>query len=141
MDEDFQKLNTSETRTGRVISIFAAIAILLSCLGMFGLSAYAAQQRLKEIGVRKVLGASSVAIVALLSKDFLKLVMVAVLLAAPIAWYFMNKWLQVFAYRVPIGWWIFIVAATITLFISLCTLIFQAVKAAVANPVKSLRTE
>jgi len=141
MDEDFHKLYATETRTGRVFSIFAGIAILLACLGLFGLSAYAAQQRIKEIGVRKVLGASSATIVALLSRDFLKLVMVAFLLAAPIAWYFMNKWLQDFAYRVHIGWWIFIAAASITFFIALCTIIFQAIKAAIANPVKSLRTE
>ena len=141
MDEDFQKLYTSENRTGRVFSIFAAIAILLACLGLFGLSAYAAQQRIKEIGVRKVLGASSATIVALLSRDFLKLVMVAFVLAAPIAWYFMNKWLQDFAYRVQVGWWIFMAAAAITLFIALCTVIYQAIKAAIANPVKSLRTE
>ena len=141
MDEDFQKLYVSETRTGRVFSIFAAIAILLACLGLFGLSAYAAQQRIKEIGVRKVLGASSAAIVALLSRDFLKLVVLAVLLAAPLAWYFMNKWLQDFAYRVHVGWWIFLATATITLFIALSTVIYQAIKAAIANPVKSLRTE
>ena len=141
MDEDFQKLYTSETRTGRVFSVFAAIAILLACLGLFGLSAYSAQQRIKEIGVRKVLGASSATIVALLSRDFLKLVMLAVLLAAPLAWYLMNRWLQDFAYRVHVGWWIFIAAAAITLLIALTTVIFQAIKAAIANPVKSLRTE
>jgi len=141
MDEDFQKLYISETRTGKVFSIFAAIAILLACLGLFGLSAYAAQQRIKEIGVRKVLGASSAAIVALLSRDFLKLVVLAVLLAVPLAWYFMNKWLQDFAYRVHVGWWIFLATATITLFIALSTVIYQAIKAAIANPVKSLRTE
>ncbi len=141
MDEDFQKLYTSETRTGGVFSIFAAIAILLACLGLFGLSAYAAQQRIKEIGVRKVLGASSATIVALLSRDFIKLVMVGFVLAVPIAWYFMNRWLQDFAYRIHIGWWIFIAAAAITILIALLTVIYQAVKAAIANPVKSLRTE
>ena len=120
---------------------FAVLAIFIACLGLFGLATYMAEQRTKEIGVRKVLGASVSNIVSMLSKDFAKLVLIAAIVAFPIAWFAMNRWLQDFAYRINIGWWIFIAAAVITLLIALCTVIFQAVKAAVANPVQSLRTE
>ena len=120
---------------------FAVLAIFIACLGLFGLATYMAEQRTKEIGVRKVLGASVSNIVSMLSKDFAKLVLIAAVIAFPIAWFAMNKWLQDFAYRINIGWWIFIAAAVITLLIALATVVFQAIKAAVANPVKSLRTE
>lgn len=141
MDEDFQRLYTSEMRTGKVFTIFAAIAILLACLGLFGLSAYAAQQRLKEIGVRKVLGASVFNIVFLLSNNFVKLVALAFVIITPITWYFINSWLQDFAYRVNIEWWIFLLAGLAVLTIALLTVGIQAIKAAWMNPVKSLRTE
>jgi len=141
MDEDFQKLYSSEARTGKVFTIFRGIAILLACLGLFGLSVYATQQRVKEIGIRKVLGATVTNITGLLSVKFLLLVGIAFVLASPIAWFMMNKWLQDFAYRVDISWWIFAVAGLSVLFITLVTVGFQAIKAALNNPVKSLRSE
>jgi putative ABC transport system permease protein len=120
---------------------FACIAIFIACLGLFGLSAFEITQRVKEIGVRKVLGAKTGSIVTLLSKDFVKLVLIATIIAFPIAWYAMSHWLQGFAYRVDIHWWVFILSAILALFIALITVSFQAIKAAVANPVKSLRSE
>jgi putative ABC transport system permease protein len=141
MDEDFQKLYQSENRTANVFSIFSGIAILLACLGLFGLSAYTIQQRMKEISIRKVLGASITNITILLSNRFILLVAIAFLLAAPLAWYFMNSWLQGFAYRVNISWWVFAVAAIVVLSIALVTISVLAIRAAVSNPVKSLRTE
>jgi putative ABC transport system permease protein len=141
MDEDYQKMYDSEARIGQVFNVFSAIAIILACLGLFGLSAYAIKQRVKEIGIRKVLGASVSHIVTLLSTDFIKLVLIAVAIAAPIAWWAASKWLQDFVYRINIGWWIFALAGGLALLIALLTVSFQAVKAAVANPVKSLRTE
>ena len=120
---------------------FAALSLLIACLGLFGLSIFVVERKVKEIGIRKVLGASVTGIVGLLSGDFLKLVLIAAVIAFPVAWWAMNKWLQDFAYRIDIGWWIFIAAGVITLLIALFTVIFQAIKAAVANPVKSLRTE
>ncbi len=141
LDEDYQKLYDAEMRIGKVFNIFSAIAIILACLGLFGLSAYAIKQRVKEIGIRKVLGASVPHIAALLSKDFLKLVVVAILIASPIAWWAAGKWLQDFTYRINIGWWIFALAGGVSVLIALLTVSFQAIKAAVANPVKSLRTE
>jgi len=125
----------------RVISIFATLAIIIACVGLFGLSIYTAKQRTKEIGIRKVLGASVAGVVGLLSKGFIKLVGIAILIASPIAWWAVNKWLQDFAYRVNIGWWIFASAGVIALLIAMLTVSFQAVRAAIANPVKSLRTE
>ena len=141
MDEDFNKLYESETRTAKVFNIFSAIAVMLACLGLFGLSAYSARQRIKEIGIRKVLGASAGNITLLLSNSFIKLVLVAFVISIPLAWFVMNNWLQDFAYRIDISWWMFLVAGIITLLIALITISFQAIKAAVANPVKSLRTE
>jgi putative ABC transport system permease protein len=123
------------------VQYFTIIAILISCLGLFGLAAFSAEQRIKEIGVRKVLGASVGSIVSLLSKDFLKLVGIAILIASPVAWFAMNKWLQDFAYRTSIGWQVFLLTAGIALCIALLTVSFQAIRAAVANPIKSLRTE
>jgi putative ABC transport system permease protein len=141
LDENFDKLYEAEQRQGNIFTAFACFAILIACLGLFGLSAFTISQRVKEIGVRKVLGAEVSGIVALLSKDFLKLVLVAAIIAFPIAWYAMNNWLKDFAYRIHIQWWIFVVAAVAALLIALLTVSFQAIKAAIANPVKSLRTE
>jgi putative ABC transport system permease protein len=124
-----------------VISIFATLAIIIACIGLFGLSIYTAKQRTKEIGIRKVLGASVTGVVRLLSKDFIKLVGIAILIASPIAWWAANRWLQDFAYRINIGWWVFVSAGVIALLIAMFTVSFQAIKAAIANPVKSLRTE
>jgi putative ABC transport system permease protein len=117
------------------------LAILIACLGLFGLVTYAAEQRTKEIGIRKVLGANVAHIVGMISKDFLKLVLIASVIAFPVAWWAMNKWLQDFAYRVSISWWIFFAAGLLAVVIALATISFQAIKAAMANPVKSLRTE
>jgi putative ABC transport system permease protein len=141
LDEDYDKLYSSELRLGKVLNIFTGIAILLACLGLFGLSAYSIQQRTKEIGIRKVLGASMSDVIALLSKDYVKLVMVAILIAFPVAGWMMHKWLQDFAYRIQMSWWMFAVAAFAALFITLVTISFQAIKAALTNPVKNLRTE
>jgi putative ABC transport system permease protein len=141
MDEDFNHLYQSEQRTGKIFISFAFFAILIACLGLFGLITYAAEQRTKEIGIRKVLGATVANVTAMLSKDFIKLVLLAVVIATPIAWFAMNKWLQGFAYRTSISWWIFALAAFISLMIALATISFQAIKAALANPVKSLRSE
>ena len=124
-----------------IFLIMAALAIIIACLGLFGLATYAAEQRIKEIGIRKVLGASVQGIIAMLSKDFLKLVIVASLIAFPIGWFAMNKWLQDFAYRINISWWVFIIAGFVAVLIALITISYQAIKAAIANPVKSLRTE
>jgi len=141
MDEDFNKLYTTEQRTGQIFITFAILAILIACLGLFGLVTYAAEQRTKEIGIRKVLGANVSNIVAMISKDFLKLILIASVIAFPLAWWGMNKWLQDFAYRINIAWWVFALAGVIAILIALFTISFQSIKAAVANPVKSLRTE
>ncbi len=140
-DENFAKLYDAEHKQETIFTTFACIAIFIACLGLFGLSAFAISQRVKEIGVRKVLGASTTTIVSLLSKDFLKLVLIAAIIAFPIAWYAMHNWLQDFAYRISMHWWVFIIAAIAAAFIALITVGMQAIKAATANPVKSLRTE
>ncbi len=141
IDAQFEKLYDAEQRQESVFTAFAFIAIFIACLGLFGLSAFTISQRIKEIGIRKVLGAEVSSIVLLLSKDFLKLVVIAILIASPIAWFAMNKWLQDFAYRVDISLWIFIVSALCAALVAFVTISFQAFKAAVANPVKNLRTE
>ena len=141
LDEFFDKQYRSEDRFGKLFLNFAILAIFISCLGLLGLASYSTTQRTKEIGIRKVMGASVANIVNLLSRDFIKLVFIAFLIAAPIAWWFMHKWLQGFAYRINISWWIFLVAVLLAVLIALITVSFQAIKAAVANPVKSLRTE
>jgi putative ABC transport system permease protein len=141
LDDDFQRNYQAENRLSAIVSYFTIIAILISCLGLFGLATFSAEQRTKEIGIRKVLGASVGNITGLLSKEFLKLVIIAVVIASPIAWWAMNKWLQDFAYRTTIGWPVFAITASIALCIALLTISFQAIKAAIANPVKSLRTE
>ena len=141
LDESFDEMYRAEQRVGKVAISFAVLAIIIACLGLFGLVTYAAEQRVKEIGIRKVLGASVRGIVQLLSKDFLLLVLIAFIIAAPVAWYFMNKWLQDFSYRVNISLWVFVAAGIRALLIALATISFQAIKAALANPVKNLRTE
>lgn len=141
LDEYFDRQYRSEDRFGRLFLNFAILAIFISCLGLLGLAAYSTLQRTKEIGIRKVLGASVGAIVNLLSKEFLALVAISFLIAAPLSWYFMDKWLAGFVYRMSIGWWVFAVAGIMALFIALFTVSFQAIKAAVANPVKSLRVD
>ena len=141
LDENFATLYKSEQQQGTLFTIFACIAIFIACLGLFGLSAFTVTQRVKEIGVRRVLGARVDSIVRLLSMEFLKLVMIAALFAFPIAWYAMTHWLQDFAYRISIQWWVFILAAMLALIVALVTVSFNSIKAAVANPVKSLRSE
>lgn len=141
VDEGLDKMYRTDQRTGKLFNYFAGIAIFISCLGLFGLVTFATAQRVKEIGIRKVLGASIANIITLLSSDFLKTVIVAIVLAVPIAWYVMGKWLEDYAYRVSIDWKIFLAAGGIAVFIALCTVSFQAVKAALMNPVKSLKTE
>ncbi len=141
LDADFQKNYLAQERLSAVVSYFTIIAICISCLGLFALASFSAEQRIKEIGVRKVLGASVASIVTLLSKDFLKLVVMATLIASPIAWYAMNKWLENFAYRTSISWVVFGITILVALSITLFTISIQAIKAAVANPIKSLRTE
>jgi putative ABC transport system permease protein len=141
VDQQVQKQYAAEITLSNIINSFTLIAILISSLGLFGLAAFSAEQRIKEIGVRKVLGASVLNLTALLSKDFLKLVGIAVLIATPIAWWAMDKWLEAFAYRVPIVWWMFALAGAMALLIALCTVSSQAVRAAVANPAKSLKSE
>jgi ABC-type antimicrobial peptide transport system permease subunit len=140
-DSEFSKLYQSETIVSRLSNYFAFLAIFISCLGLFGLATFTAAQRTKEIGVRKVLGASVPQIVAMLSGSFVKLIVIAMLIAFPAAWYFMNKWLENFAYKVHLGWIIFFSAGIVAVVIALLTVSYQAIKAAVANPVKSLRTE
>jgi len=141
VDEDFNKLFITETLTGKLSGVFASLAIFISCLGLFGLAAYTAERRIKEIGIRKVLGASVSGLAGLLSKDFLKLVGIACLIAFPVAFWRLNKWLMSYQYRVNINWWVFIVAGIAAIVIALATVSFQAVKAALMNPVKSLRSE
>ncbi|RYE33954.1 MAG: FtsX-like permease family protein [Sphingobacteriaceae bacterium] len=141
LDDNFKNLYTNELRTQQIFFVFAVIAILIATLGLFGLSAFVIEQRTKEIGIRKVLGASVANVTALLSKDFIKFILLAVVIASPIAWFAMNKWLQNFAYRTSISMWVFALAAFIALIIALATVSFQAIKAALANPVKSLRSE
>jgi putative ABC transport system permease protein len=141
LDEVFNNLYKSEQRTGTLFNVFALIAIIISCLGLFGLATYTAQVRTKEIGVRKVLGASVPSIVKLLSGDFIKLVLIAIVIATPVSWYLINKWLQDFAYKTNIGWMVFVFAGLAAIAIAVITISVQAIKSAIANPVKSLRTE
>ncbi|WP_373511600.1 ABC transporter permease [Persicitalea sp.] len=141
LKEDFQKNYDADARTARIVNVFTIISILISCMGLFGLTAFEAQQRVKEIGVRKVLGASVASIVALLSKDFVKLILAAIVIASPLTWYLMNEWLQDFAYKIDIEWWVFALAGGLAVGIALLTVSFQSVKAALMNPVKSLRSE
>jgi len=141
MDQDFDAAYRSEQRIGTIFISFTSLAIAIACLGLFGLAAYAAEQRNKEIGIRKVLGASVSTIVSMLSMDFIKLVIISILIASPVAWWAMNKWLQGFAYRVNIQWWILASAGLIAILIAFVTISFQSIRAAIANPVDSLRSE
>ena len=141
LDEQYASLYKSEQRTGQIFTTFSVIAIIIACLGLFGLTAFTIRGRVKEIGIRKVLGASAGGITAMLSTEFLRLIVIASMVAFPLTWFAMNKWLQGFAYRITIQWWIFIVAGIIALVVAAITISFQAIKAALANPVKSLRSE
>lgn len=141
VDDQFNGMFLSEALVSQLSKVFAALAILISCLGLFGLAAYTAERRVKEVGIRKVLGASSVAITRLLSKDFIRLVVIACCIAFPLAWWAMHNWLQQYEYRININVWIFISAGAIAIFIALITISFQSIRAAVANPVESLRSE
>jgi ABC-type antimicrobial peptide transport system permease subunit len=140
-DEEYAILYNNEQLVSKLANCFAAIAIFISCLGLLGLITFTAEQKTKEIGIRKVLGASVPGIIQMLSKDFLKLILLAFVIASPVAYYFMDQWLQDFAYRTDISWWIFVLSVLAAMFIALVTISFQAIKAAIANPVKSLRTE
>jgi putative ABC transport system permease protein len=141
VDEDYAKKFEDEKRTGTLAALFAGLTIFISCLGLFGLATYMAENRVKEIGVRKVLGASVAGIATLLSKEFLKLVVISFIIAAPVAWWAMYKWLQGYPYRVSIQWWVFVMAGLLTVVIAVITVSYQAIKAAVSNPAKSLRSE
>jgi putative ABC transport system permease protein len=141
LDQSYQATYEAELKTGQILALFAGITVFVACLGLFGLAAFTAERRTKEIGVRKVLGASVGSIVVLLSRDFLKPVGIAIALASPVAWYAMHQWLEDFAYRTDIGWWVFAVAALLAVVIALLTVSYQSIKAALTNPVKSLRNE
>lgn len=141
MDDEFAQMYKSDIKTSRLVGIFSGIAIFLCSLGLLGLVSFMAEQKIKEIGIRKVLGASVAGIAMLLSKNFIKMVLIAVVIASPIAWWAMNKWLEEFVYRIHITWWMFVTAGTLALIIAMATVSFQAIRAATANPVKSLRTE
>ncbi len=141
LDDDFDNLFKVERFVGTLAMLFGSLAILISCLGLFCLSAYMAEQRKKEIGVRKVVGASVMNITTLMSSDFLRLVFIALIIAIPLAWYFMHNWLMSYTYRTGLHWWIFVLATLISVFTALFTVSFQAIKVALANPVKRLRAE
>lgn len=141
LDEDFNKQYESDFHFRKIFTTFSFLAILIACLGLLGLATYTAEQRTKEIGIRKVMGADVSSIVKLLSKDFIKLVFVAILIATPVSWYAMNKWLEGFAYQAPIHWWIFLIAGSLAVVVALLTISFQAIKAAMMNPVNSLKSE
>jgi ABC-type antimicrobial peptide transport system permease subunit len=141
VDEEYARKFATEQRIGSLASGFAALAIFISCLGLFGMASFMAEQRTKEIGIRKVLGATVLGLWGMLSKDFVKLVVISLLIAVPLAYYFMNSWLQHYTYRAEISWWIFVITAAGTVVITLLTVSFQSIKAAIANPVKSLKTE
>jgi ABC-type antimicrobial peptide transport system permease subunit len=141
VDEEYARKFEDTQRTATLAALFAGLTIIISCLGLFGLAAYMAENRIKEIGVRKVLGASVMEITTLLSKDFLKLVIISLVIASPIAWYAMRQWLSGYTYRASIEWWVFVGAGIVAILISLLTVSYQAIRAAITNPVKSLRTE
>ena len=141
MNQDFNNEYRGEQRVGQIFITFAIISILIGCLGLFGLSAYTAERRTKEIGVRKVLGASVSNIVALLSREFLQLVLIAIVIGSPLAWYGMNYWLRGFAYHINVAWWMFVLAGILAVVIALLTVSFQSIKAALTNPVKSLKSD
>jgi ABC-type antimicrobial peptide transport system permease subunit len=140
-DEEFNRQFQGETLIGKLAGIFSVLAIFISCLGLFGFAAYTAERRTKEIGIRKVLGASSAGLAALLSKEFLQWVAIACLIAFPLAWWAMSRWLDDYAYRTPIHWWVFAITGVVALVIALLTVSLQAVRAALSNPVESLRMD
>ncbi len=141
LNEDFDKQYQADFRFKKIFSAFSILAILIASLGLFGLANYTAEIRTKEIGIRKVLGAEVSSIVALLSKDFIKLVLVAIVIATPLAWYVMNKWLDGFAYQVEIGWWVYPLAGIVAIVVAMATISSQAIRAAMLNPVESLKSE
>jgi putative ABC transport system permease protein len=141
IDQEYARKFDDEKTEGTLAGLFAGLTIFISCLGLFGLATYMAENRIKEIGIRKVLGASVAGVTALLSKDFVKLVTISFFIAAPVAWWAMHKWLQTYTYRVDIGWWVFVLAGFLSMMIALLTVSYQSIKAALANPVKNLRTE
>ena len=141
LDEHFEELYRADSQISTIVGTLAGLAIIISCLGLFGLASYSAEKRVKEVGIRKVLGASLQNIVMMLSKDFLKHVLIAALIAWPLSWFAVHRWLQDYAYRIEISWWIFLSAIMVAMIIAFVTISFQAIKAAIANPVKSLRTE
>jgi len=141
LDAQYDSLYKTDQTIGKVFSVFTFLSLAVACLGLLGLAIYTAERRTKEIGIRKVLGASVQNVVSMLSKDFLRLVIIASVIAFPIAYYAMNKWLQDFAYPTAINWWVFGIAATLTIIIALVTVSFQSIKAALTNPVNSLRSE
>lgn len=141
LDERFNETYKAEQKTGQILGTFSGLTIFVACLGLFGLATFTAEQRTKEIGVRKVLGASVAGIIALLSKDFLKLVIIALLIATPAAWWLMDRWLEEFAYKIDVTWWMFALAGALSVLVALCTISYQSVKAALMNPVESLRSE
>ena len=140
-DDEYAKKFATEERIGKLASAFAGLAIFISCLGLFGMASFMAEQRIKEIGVRKVLGATVFNLWSLLSKDFVVMVVISLIIATPVAYYFMQKWLLNFQYRADMSWWIFAVTAIGAIMITLLTVSYQSIKAALANPVKSLKTE
>jgi ABC-type antimicrobial peptide transport system permease subunit len=141
IDDNLDKIYKLDRRTGKLFNYFAGIAIFISCLGLFGLATFTTGQRVKEIGVRKVLGASVANIVTLLTSDFLKIVLISIVLSIPVSWYIMNRWLEDYAYRITISWPVFIMAGSLAVMVALLTVSLQAIKAALKNPVRSLRTE
>src|SRR6266536_691177 len=141
MDKKLNDQYLAENRFSKFFLYFSILSLIIACLGLFGLTAFTVQQRIKEIGIRKVLGASVSNITTMLSTGFLKLIAISAIIAFPVAWYVMHKWLEDFAYRIHISWWTFVASAAVVLIIAFITISFQTIKAAVANPVKSLRTE
>ena len=141
LDQHFEEMYRADNQVSKIIGILASLAIIIACLGLFGLASYSAERRTKEVGIRKVLGAGVLNLAALLSGSFVKLVTISILIAWAISWVLVKKWLQDFAYRVDMNWWVFLAAAILALLIAIVTVSFQAIKAAVANPVNSLRSE
>ena len=141
LDDHFKEIYKTDSQISQMLAIMAGLAILISCLGLFGLASFSAEKRTKEIGIRKILGASVKDVVFLLSKHFIGLVLIANLIAWPLAWLVLNRWIQEYAYRVAISWWVFVLAGFVALIIAVLTVSFHAINAALSNPVKALRTE
>ena len=141
LDERFARMFETEQKLGKIAGIFSFLAIFIACIGLLGLATFIAQQRTKEIGIRKVLGASVTNLVAIVSKDFLQLIVLSTIIAAPLAWWSMNAWLQDFVYRIEINWWVFVVVGLVAILIAFVTIGTQSLKAALANPVESIKSE